>query len=127
MPVDKFGRTDSDSTQRIASGGVTLSQANITFLRRDGSSSMDGDLNMNGKSIRGLSNTPILRNDEVVSWAPAVALVIDATTNNSKIPTSDNNLTNNKYVNERIVAQYVTATPTMTSTKTTINDFTYVA
>src|SRR6218665_1498936 len=127
MPVDKFGRTDSDSTQRIVSGGVTLSQANSTFLRRDGSSTIDGDLNMNGKSIRWLSNTPILRNDEAVSWAKAVSLVIDATTNNSQIPTSDHNLTNKKYVVDRIVAQYVTATPTMTSNETTINGFTYVA
>src|SRR6218665_1351909 len=127
MPVDKFGRTDSDSTQRIVSGGVTLSQANSIFLRRNGSSTMDGDLNMNGKSIRGLSNTHILRNDEAVSWAKAVSLVIDATTNNSQIPASDRHLTNKKYVDERIVAQYVTVTPTMTSNETTINGFTYVA
>src|SRR6218665_853279 len=126
MPVDKFGRTDYDSTQRIVSGCVTLFQANSTFLRRDGSSTMDGDLNMNGKSIRGLSNTPILGNDEAVSWAKAVSLVIDSTTNNSQIPSSDRHLTNMKYVDERIVAQYVTATPTMTSNETTINGFTYV-
>ena len=44
---------------------------------------MDGDLNMNGKSIKGLSNTPIIRNDEAVRWARAVALVTDATTNSS--------------------------------------------
>src|SRR6218665_1739315 len=126
MPVDKFGRTDSDSTQRIVSGGVTLSQANSTFLRRDGSSTMDGDLNMNGKAIRGLPNTSIMRNDETVSWAQAVALVTDAATNSSMIPSSDRHLTNKKYVDERIVAQYVTATPTMTSNETTINGFTYV-
>src|SRR6218665_1134521 len=127
MPVDKFGRTDSDSTQRIISGGVTLSQANSTFLRRDGSSTMDGDLNMNGKSIRGLPNTRILRGHEAVSWARAQILVHEETRSNRKIPTSDGHLTNRKYVDERIVAQYVTATPTMTSNETTINGFTYVA
>src|SRR6218665_3937521 len=127
MPVDKFGRTDFDSMQRIVSGGVTLSQANSTFLRRDGSSNMDGDLNMNGKSIRGLSNTSTLRNDEAVSWAKAVSLVIDATTNNSQIPSSDRHLTNKKYVDELNLAQYVTATPTMTSNETTINGFIYIA
>src|SRR6218665_1481747 len=127
MPVDKFGRTDSDSTQRIVSGGVTLSQANSTFLRRDGSSTMDGDLNMNGNAIRGLPNTSIIRNDEAVSWARAVALVTDATTNSSRIPTSDDHFTNKKYVDERSVEQYVTATPTMTSNETTNNGFTYVA
>ena len=37
MPVDKFGHTDVGiTTQRIVSGGVTLSQMNNTFLRRDG-------------------------------------------------------------------------------------------
>src|SRR6218665_1288732 len=91
MPVDKFGRTDSDSTQRIVSGGVTLSQANSTFLRRDGSSTINGDLNMNGKAIRGLPNTSIMRNDEAVSWAQAVALVTDAATNSS-IPSSTDTL-----------------------------------
>src|SRR6218665_3925848 len=114
MPVDKFGRTDSDSTQRIVSGGVTLSQANSTFLRRDRSSNMDGDLNTNGKSTRGLPNTRILRGDEAVSWTRGQILVHDETRNNRKIPTSDGHLTNKKYVDERIAAQYVTATPTMT-------------
>ena len=82
---------------------------------------------MNGKSIRGLPSTSIMRNGEAVSWARAVALVTDATTNSSKIPTNDDHLTNKKYVDERIVAQYVTAAPTMTSNETTINGFTYIA
>ena len=83
MPVDKFGRTDSDSTQRIIFGGVNLSQANSTFLRRDGSSNMDGDLNMNGKSIRGLPNIRILRGDEAVSWTRAQILVHEETRSNN--------------------------------------------
>src|ERR1043165_1011271 len=37
MPVDKFGHTDSASTQRVVSGGVTLTQVNNTFARLDGS------------------------------------------------------------------------------------------
>lgn len=36
MPVDKFGRTDTTNTTRVISGGITLSQANNAFLRRDG-------------------------------------------------------------------------------------------
>ena len=57
MPVDKFGRTDTASVERIVSGGVTLSQASNTFLKRDGTNEMDGDLNMNGNTIKGLPIT----------------------------------------------------------------------
>ena len=37
MPVDKFGHTDSASTQRVVTGGVTLTQINNSFVRLDGS------------------------------------------------------------------------------------------
>ena len=33
MPVDKFGKTDVGTMQRIVSGGVTLSQINNTFFK----------------------------------------------------------------------------------------------
>ena len=75
MPVDKFGHTDSGSTQRTVSGGVTLSQVNNLFLRRDGTSAATGYLDMGGNSIKGLSST--------------IA------------PTEYNHLTNKKYVDER--------------------------
>lgn len=57
MPVDKFGHTDYGSTQKVISGGVTLSQANNLFLRRDGTIAATGDLDMGGNYIKGLSNT----------------------------------------------------------------------
>ena len=75
MPVDKFGHTDSGSTQRTIAGGVTLTQANNTFLRRDGTIAATGNLDMGGNSIEGLSTT--------------------------YIPSEDNHLTNKKYVDER--------------------------
>ena len=40
MPVDKFGHTDSGSMQRVVAGGVTLTQANNTFLRLDGTNAL---------------------------------------------------------------------------------------
>src|ERR1043165_1823706 len=75
MPVDKFGHTDSASTQRVVSGGVTLTQVNNTFARLDGSNAFVGNLNLGGKSIEGLSTT--------------------------FSPTADNHLANKKYVNEQ--------------------------
>ena len=55
MSVDKFGRTNANAVQRVVSGGgVTLTQANNIFLRRDETSSLDGDLHMNGKRIKWL-------------------------------------------------------------------------
>ena len=55
MPVDKFGKTDVGTMQRIVSGGVTLSQINNTFLRRDGENTASADIDMDGKAIKNLS------------------------------------------------------------------------
>ena len=57
MPVDKFGHTDSGSTQRVVAGGVTLTQVNNTFARLDGTNAFTGNLNIGGNSIEGLSAT----------------------------------------------------------------------
>ena len=46
MPVDVFGRTDANNSTRVISGGVTLSQVNNTFLRKEGDT-MTGDLYLN--------------------------------------------------------------------------------
>jgi len=46
MPVDIFGHTDVKFSQRTVSGGVTLSQVNNTFLRRDGESAAVGNINL---------------------------------------------------------------------------------
>ena len=51
MPVDKFGRTDVGSSQRVVSGGVTLSQVNNTFLRRDGENTATGNIDMNSRKL----------------------------------------------------------------------------
>lgn len=51
MPVDIFGRTDVKTSQRTVSGGVTLSQMNNTFLRRDGETTADGDINFNAHKL----------------------------------------------------------------------------
>src|ERR1043165_6881981 len=102
MPVDKFGHTDSASTQRVVAGGVTLTQVNNTFARIDGSNAFVGNLNMGGNSIKGLPTDylGVLAGDEAVSFSQATALVADKITN-SAAPTADNHFTNKKYVDEQ--------------------------
>jgi len=76
MPVDKFGHTDSGSMQRVIAGGVTLTQVNNTFVRRDGTNAFTGNLDIGGNSIEGLSMT--------------------------YTPTEDNHLTTKRYVDRRV-------------------------
>src|SRR6218665_1834282 len=134
MSVDTFGSTDSNAAQRVVTGGgVTLTQANNIFLRRDGTSSLDGDLHMNVKWIKGLPviyPMPLGHGDEAISWAEAAALVRGVSGSGSGVgdPTSDSHMTSKKYVDDlikRIIL--VTATPNMTLNETIINGLTYIA
>src|ERR1043165_6699190 len=102
MPVDKFGHTDSATTQRVVAGGVTLTQVNNTFARLDGSNAFVGKLNMGGNSIKGLPTdySGYHAGDEAVSFSQALALVADEI-HNSEDPTADNHFTNKKYVDEQ--------------------------
>jgi len=81
MPVDKFGHTDSGNMQRVVAGGVTLTQANNTFVRRDGTNAFVGNLDLGGKTIEGLSTT--------------------------YTPSEDNLLTNKKYVDLRVASNAI--------------------
>lgn len=51
MPVDKFGRTETGISQRVVSGGVTSSQVNNTFLRRDGVNTATSDINLDSHKL----------------------------------------------------------------------------
>ena len=51
MPVDKFGRTDNTNSTRVISGGITLSQANNAFLRRDGGNAAAADINLDSHKL----------------------------------------------------------------------------
>ena len=126
MPVDKFGRTDVGATQKVATAGVSLSQASNVFLRRDGANEAEGDLNMGGFSIKGLPATSA-SDDEAVSLAQVNDLLSAVVANNAPNPTRDYQLANKKYVDDLHASLYVTATPTMSSNETTINGLTYVA
>jgi hypothetical protein len=48
MTVDKFGRSDAN---RVTSGGITLSQANNSFLRRDGTNTASADINLDSHKL----------------------------------------------------------------------------
>ncbi|KAH3799780.1 hypothetical protein DPMN_153396 [Dreissena polymorpha] len=51
MFVDIFGKTNVGLSQRVISGGVTLSQAINTFLRRDGKNAADENINMDSHNL----------------------------------------------------------------------------
>ncbi|KAH3735851.1 hypothetical protein DPMN_042409 [Dreissena polymorpha] len=51
MSVNIFGKTNAGSSQRVISGGVTLSQAINTFLRRDGKNAADANINMDSHNL----------------------------------------------------------------------------
>jgi hypothetical protein len=60
MPVNKFG--ESDYTNSTGTSGVSLSQVNANFLRRDGSNTATRSLNMDSNKITELAN-PVADND----------------------------------------------------------------
>jgi len=51
MPVDIFGRTPTASSQRVVSGGVTLTQATNAFIRRDGGNTATADINLDSHKL----------------------------------------------------------------------------
>ena len=56
MPVDKFGRTNVGTSQRVVSGGVTLTRVNNTFLRRVGGNAATGDINLDSHKLINVLN-----------------------------------------------------------------------
>jgi hypothetical protein len=59
MTVDKFGRTDSTnsaSSNYVVSGGITPSQANNTYLRRDGGNTATADINLDSHKLVGVAD-----------------------------------------------------------------------
>lgn len=74
MPVDKFGRTDAANSTRVISGGVTLSQVNNLFLRRDGENTATSDLNLDSHKLINVTD-----------------------------PTNDQDVVTKKYMNDRVI------------------------
>ena len=51
MSVDIFGRTDVGNAQKVFSAGVTLSQVNNVFLRRDGGNTATDNIDLDSHKI----------------------------------------------------------------------------
>ena len=49
--MDIFGRTPITSSQRVVSGGVTITQATNAFLRRDGGNTATSDINLDSHKL----------------------------------------------------------------------------
>ena len=63
MPVDKFGRRyDNNKLQENDSSDVSLTQMNDVFLRRDGSNTIAGSINMAGNTLMNVSG-PVHNHD----------------------------------------------------------------
>jgi len=52
MSVDKFGRRDYKRKQPLVNAAVPLEQMNETFLRRDGTNTIIGTINMTGNTLK---------------------------------------------------------------------------
>jgi len=62
MPVDKFGRRFGDMTQETSSSDVTITQMSDYFLRRDGTNTTIGSINMTGNTLMNVSK-PVANHD----------------------------------------------------------------
>ena len=65
MPVDKFGRgqrTESSVINKTSSSVVSLTEMNDTFLKRDGTNSVIGTINMTGNTLTNVSD-PVANHD----------------------------------------------------------------
>ena len=89
MPVDKFG--GSTAGERSPHGTV------VRYLH----GAVSGDINMGGHRVTGLPTGLPTSDSDAASWAHAVHLVVEATTNNGAMPEGPLYLTNKRYVDEK--------------------------
>ena len=68
MTADIFGRTLIASSQRVVSGGVTLTQATNAFLRHDGGNTATSDINLNSHKLTNVSNPANAQDAETKSY-----------------------------------------------------------
>ena len=88
MPVDKFG----GSTAGERSPHSTV----VRYMQR----AVSGDINMGGHRVTGLPTGLPTSDSDAESWAHAVHLVAQATTNSGAVPEGPLYLTNKRYVHE---------------------------
>jgi len=94
MPTDKFGREQVTNIED--NGGMSVGFANTTYLRKDGSSPMIGNLDTDGNLVIGIPTSafppgPVGDDSQAVSWGTVQNVVIDAS--DANVSKSGDNMT----------------------------------
>ena len=93
MPVDKFGRM---SDARTVTEGVSLSYVNTNFLRRSGTNTATGSINMTGNTLTNVSN-PV--NDQDV----ATKNYVDVSGSSGKVSKSGDTMTGELFMDGNLI------------------------
>ena len=104
MPVDKFGRM---SDARIIYEGVSLTYINTNFLRRSGTNTVTGSLNMTGNTLLNVSN-PVNAQDV------ATKNYVDTNSSSDKVSKSGDTMTGHLNMSGNLIIGLPTTYPPIT-------------
>ena len=104
MPVDKFGRM---SDARIITDGVSLTYINNNFIRRSGTNTVTGSLNMTGNTLLNVSN-PVNAQDV------ATKNYVDTNSSSDKVSKSGDTMTGNLNMDGNLIIGLPTTYPPIT-------------
>ena len=105
MPVDKFGR--SGKSNSVITEGVSLSYIGNNFLRRDGTNTATGSINMTGNTLTNVSN-PV--NDQDV----ATKTYVDTNSSSDKVSKSGDTMTGDLDMEGNLIRGLPTTYPPIT-------------
>ena len=92
MSVDIFGRTNVENTQKVFSAGVTLTQINNEFLRRDGGNTATDSIDMGSHKIVNAAEPTDLQDVATKNYVDSKAVV----SKSGDTMTGELNMNNNK-------------------------------
>ena len=104
MPVDKFGRM---SDARIITDGVSLTYINNNFIRRSGTNTVTGSLNMTGNTLLNVSN-PVNAQDV------ATKNYVDTNSESDKVSKSGDTMTGHLNMSGNLIIGLPTTYPPIT-------------
>ena len=104
MPVDKFGRM---SDARIITDGVSLTYINNNFIRRSGTNTVTGSLNMTGNTLLNVSN-PVNAQDV------ATKNYVDTNSSSDKVSKSGDTMTGHLNMSGNLIIGLPTTYPPIT-------------
>ena len=105
MPVDKFGRM-SDA-EAVYTEGVSLRYINNNFLRRDGTNTATGSINMTGNTLTNVSN-PVIDQDV------ATKNYVDTNSSSDKVSKSGDTMTGHLNMSGNLIIGLPTTYPPIT-------------